>query len=179
MKNLITLLTLILTINVSYGQNESTLTAEDRLEILDSMQYASNRKVISTVDIDSLENELTMLINNLRVKNNLNTLKTNKSLKLYSSKWSDHILNTHNLSHSNIREGGVTAENVWAYFMWGKIWVKREYITSLANDIYNDWLTSPLHKKNMLLSNIKEIGVSISIDKRGYNKQVGATMVVN
>ena len=179
MKNLITLLTLILTINVSYGQNESTLTAEDRLEMLDSMQYASNRKVISTVDIDSLENELTMLINNLRVKNNLNTLKTNKSLKLYSSKWSDHILNTHNLSHSNIREGGVTAENVWSYFMWGKIWVKREYITSLANDIYNDWLTSPLHKKNMLLSDIKEIGVSISVDKRGYNKQVGATMVVN
>jgi len=30
-----------------------------------------------------------------------------------------------------------------------------------------------------LLSDIKEIGVSISIDKRGYNKQVGATMVVN
>ena len=159
MKNLITLLLLILTINVSYGQNESTLTAEDRLEMLDSMQYASNRKVISSVDMDSLENELTILINNLRVKNNLNTLKTNESLKLYSSNWSDHILKTRRLSHSNIKEGGVTAENVWSYFMWGTIWVEKEYITSLANDIYNDWLTSPLRHSNTVDASYRGVNI--------------------
>jgi uncharacterized protein YkwD len=129
------------------------------------------------MNIDSLENVLVKKINNFRTENGLNPLIENDSLSEYSKKWSENMLLQDKIYHSNITENGIVSENVYMSKGFGVFPMEKEYISLVTDRIFNSWLKSEKHRKNMLIDDVKSIGLSIVLIPNGMVDE-SSTMVM-
>ena len=166
MKNLVILFSLLLSVK-GYSQNDMV-----------SYSIENNKKVVSQMDIDSLENVLIGMINSFRVSKGLIVLTKDESLSIYADKWSSNMLVKNKIYHSDIQSNSIVAENVYISKSFGVFPMTKEYVSEVTNRIYNSWLTSEKHKKNMLTEGINKIGVSIVLLPNGMIDE-SSTMVVN
>jgi len=180
MKNLITLALVLVTLT-SYSQSDWKPSEQQRKEwskqIYEDISN-DNETVLSKFDIDSLELELLTLINNLRRDNNLKPLSIKDNLIVYSDKWCEILMNTKRLKHSNLSDNNIKGENIYGTFSFGTIRLTDDMVKDTPTQIFNGWLSSKLHKSNMLLDNISNVGISIQIDV-DENYDITSTMVVN
>ncbi len=167
MKNSI-LLIFLLIVPVMFGQKELNFTEYCHL---------NNKRIVDEVNIDSLEGVLIQKINNLRKENGINTLIEDDSLSIYSKIWSQNMLLQDNIHHSNITENGIVSENVYMSKGFGVFPMEKEYLSSVTDRIFNSWLKSEKHRKNMLIDDVKSIGLSIVLIPNGMVDE-SSTMVV-
>ena len=167
MKNLI-LLFLLLIGTVIFGQKEFNLT---------DYCYMNNVKIVDEMNIDSLEGVLIQKINNLRKENGLNPLIEEDSLSIYSKIWSQNMLLLDKIHHSNITENGIVSENVYMSKGFGVFPMEKEYMSLVTDRIFNSWLKSEKHRMNMLIDDLKSIGLSIVLIPNGMMDE-SSTMVV-
>jgi uncharacterized protein YkwD len=139
--------------------------------------HLNNKRIVDEVNIDSLEGILIQKINNLRKENGLNPLIEDDSLSMYSKIWSQNMLLQDNIHHSNITENGIVSENVYMSKGFGVFPMEKEYISLVTDKIFLSWITSEKHKKNMLLDDVKFIGLSIVLIPNGMVDE-SSTMVV-
>jgi|32_taG_2_1085360.scaffolds.fasta_scaffold04599_2 uncharacterized protein YkwD len=137
-----------------------------------------NEKTFTKYDIDSIENEIIILINNLRLENGLNKVVKENSLEEYSFNLGENLLHSKEFKHSDIQNNDIVVENLFLINSFGTIPFTDERMESLSKEIYDNWFTSTKHRENMLSPNIKNIGVSINI-KYSENYKVVSTMVGN
>ena len=166
MKNLVILFSLLLSVK-GYSQNDMV-----------SYSIENNKKVVSQMDIDSLETVLIGMINSFRVSHGLSVLTIDESLSIYADEWSVNMLSKNKIYHSDIQINSSVAENVYISKSFGVFPMTKEYVSEVTNRIYNSWLTSEKHKKNMLTEGINKIGVSIVLLPNGMVDE-SSTMVVN
>jgi len=166
MKNLIILISIILSVK-GYSQNDMT-----------SYSIQNNKKVVSLMNIDSLENVLIDKINSFRVEHNLNLLSKDDSLFVYANKWSMNMLDRNKIYHSDIRNNDIVAENVYMSKSFGTFPMEIGYVSEVTDRIFKSWVNSEKHKNNMLLNGVNKIGVSIVLLPNGMIDE-SATMVVN
>jgi uncharacterized protein YkwD len=166
MKNLVILFSLILGVE-AYSQNDMV-----------SYSIENNKKVVSQMDIDSLETVLIGMINSFRVSHGLSVLTKDESLSIYADEWSVNMLNKNKIYHSDIQSNSIVAENVYISKSFGVFPMTKEYVSEVTNRIYNSWLTSEKHKKNMLTEGVNKIGISIVLLPNGMVDE-SSTMVVN
>ena len=167
MKNLILLFFLLIG-TVIFGQKEFNFT---------DYCYMNNVRIVEEMNVDSLEGVLIQKINNLRKENGLNPLIEDDSLSMYSKIWSQNMLLQDNIHHSNITENGIVSENVYMSKGFGVFPMEKEYISLVTDKIFLSWITSEKHKKNMLLDDVKSIGLSIVLIPNGMVDE-SSTMVV-
>jgi uncharacterized protein YkwD len=139
--------------------------------------YSNNKNRVKEMNIDSLENVLVKKINNFRTENGLNPLIENDSLSEYSKKWSENMLLQDKIYHSNITENGIVSENVYMSKGFGVFPMEKEYISLVTDRIFNSWLKSEKHRKNMLIDDVKSIGLSIVLIPNGMVDE-SSTMVM-
>jgi uncharacterized protein YkwD len=139
--------------------------------------YSNNKNRVKEMNIDSLENVLVKKINNFRTENGLNPLIENDSLSEYSKKWSENMLLQDKIYHSNITENGIVSENVYMSNGFGVFPMEKEYISLVTDRIFNSWLKSEKHRKNMLIDDVKSIGLSIVLIPNGMVDE-SSTMVM-
>jgi uncharacterized protein YkwD len=166
MKNLVILFSLLLGVE-AYSQKDMV-----------SYSIENNKKVVSQMNIDSLETVLIGMINSFRVSNGLSVLTKDESLSTYADEWSVNMLNKNKIYHSDIQSNSIVAENVYISKSFGVFPMTKEYVSEVTNRNYNSWLTSEKHKKNMLTEDINKIGVSIVLLPNGMVDE-SSTMVVN
>ena len=167
MKNLI-LLFLLLIGTVIFGQKEFNFT---------DYCYMNNVRIVKKMNIDSLEGVLIQKINILRKENGLYPLVQDDSLSIYSKIWSENMLLQDYIHHSNITENGIVTENVYMSQGFGVFPMEKEYMSMVTDRIFLSWITSEKHKKNMLLDDVKSIGLSIVLIPNGMVDE-SSTMVV-
>ena len=97
MKNLVILFSLLLSVR-GYSQNDMV-----------SYSIENNKKVVSQMDIDSLENVLIGMINSFRVSKGLIVLTKDESLSIYADKWSSNMLDKNKIYHSDIQSNSIVA----------------------------------------------------------------------
>jgi uncharacterized protein YkwD len=139
--------------------------------------HLNNKRIVDEVNIDSLEGILIQKINNLRKENGLNPLIEDDSLGIYSKIWSQNMLLLDKIHHSNITENGIVSENVYMSKGIGVFPMEKEYLSSVTDRIFNSWITSEKHRNNMLLEDVKSIGLSIVLIPIGMVDE-SSTMVV-
>ena len=139
--------------------------------------HLNNKRIVDEVNIDSLEGVLIQKINNLRKENGLNPLIEDDSLSIYSKIWSQNMLLQDNIHHSNITENGIVSENVYMSKGFGIFPMEKEYMSLVTDRIFNSWLKSEKHRKNMLKDDVKYIGLSIVLIPNGMLDE-SSTMVV-
>lgn len=166
MKKLVVSLSLLVSV-VSFGQDYFT-----------EYCYSNNKKIVSELNIDSLENVLLRKINDFRVQNGLNVLNEDENLNTYSEKWSRNMLSKDKIYHSIIGDNGIVTENVFMTKSFGVFPMEKNNLLTIADRIFKSWLNSENHKNNMLLKDVKNIGVSIVLIPNGMIDE-SATMVVN
>lgn len=166
MKKLVVSLSLLVSV-VSFGQDYFT-----------EYCYSNNKKIVSDLNIDSLENVLLLKINDFRVDNGLNVLIIDETLNTYSEKWSRNMLSKDKIYHSSIGDNGIVSENVFMTKSFGVFPMEKNNLLTIADRIFKSWLNSENHKNNMLLKDVKNIGVSIVLIPNGMIDE-SATMVVN
>lgn len=137
-----------------------------------------NEKTFTKYDIDSIENEVIILINNLRTQKGLNKVVKENSLGDYSFNLGEQLLHSKEFKHSDIEGNNIRVENLFLISSFGTMPFTDERMESLPKEIYDNWFTSTKHRENMLSPNIKNIGVSINI-KYSENYKVVSTMVGN
>ena len=167
MKNSIAIFFLFMLFN-ALGQAQFNLT---------DYCYSNNKNIVKKVNIDSLENVLLEKINNLRIENGINPLIEDDSLSAYSKLWSENMLLKDKIYHSNITENGITSENVYLSKSFGVFPMEKEYLSSITERIFNSWLKSEKHRENMLIDDVKSIGISIVLIANGMVDE-SSTMVV-
>jgi uncharacterized protein YkwD len=167
MKNLILLFFLLIGV-VSFGQKEFNFT---------DYCYMNNVRIVEEMNIDSLEGVLIQKINNLRIENGINPLIEDDSLSAYSKLWSENMLLKDKICHSNITENGIASENVYLSKSFGVFPMEKAYILLVTDRIFNSWITSEKHRNNMLLEDVKSIGISIVLIPNGMVDE-SSTMVV-
>jgi uncharacterized protein YkwD len=167
MKNSISIFFLFMLFN-ALGQSQFNFT---------EYCFSNNKNRIKEMNIDSVENVLVKKINNLRIENGINPLIENDSLNEYSKKWSENMLLKDKIYHSNINENGIVAENVYLSISFGVFPIEKEYLSSVTDRIFNSWITSEKHRNNMLLEDVKSIGLSIVLIPNGMVDE-SSTMVV-
>ena len=167
MKNLILLFFLFIG-TVIFGQKEFNFT---------DYCYMNNVRIVEEISIDSLEGLLIQKINNLRKENGINPLIEDDSLSIYSKIWSQNMLLQDNIHHSNITENGIVSENVYMSKGFGVFPMEKEYLSLVTDRIFLSWITSEKHKKNMLLDDVKSIGLSIVLIPNGMVDE-SSTMVI-
>jgi uncharacterized protein YkwD len=79
--------------------------------------------------------------------------------------------------HSNITENGIVSENVYMSNGFGVFPMEKEYISLVTDRIFNSWLKSEKHRKNMLIDDVKSIGLSIVLIPNGMVDE-SSTMVM-
>lgn len=166
MKKLVVSLSLLVSV-VSFGQDYFT-----------EYCYSNNKKIVSDLNIDSLENVLLLKINDFRVDNGLNVLIIDETLNTYSEKWSRNMLSKDKIYHSSIGDNGIVSENVFMTKSFGVFPMEKNNLLTIADRIFKSWLNSENHKNNMLLRDVKNIGLSIVLIPNGMIDE-SATMVVN
>jgi len=166
MKKLVVSLSLLISV-VSFGQDYFT-----------EYCYSNNKKIVNELNIDSLENVLLRKINDFRVENGLNVLNVDENLNTYSEKWSRNMLSKDKIYHSSIGDNGIVSENVFMTKSFGVFPMEKNNLLTIADRIFKSWLNSENHKNNMLLKDVKNIGVSIVLIPNGMIDE-SATMVVN
>jgi len=167
MKNLITLLVLLVTNLIAYSQ----------LDMVE-FSYENNKKIVKNINLDSLELVLVQKINTFRVENGLSVLSIDKSLSKYSKNWTLTMSQKKTLNHSRIENSNIIAENVFSTISFGVFPMEKEYINDVANRIFKGWCSSTNHKNNMLNKDVSNIGVSIILIPNGMIDEY-STMVVN
>lgn len=167
MKNLI-LLYFLLIAPIIFGQKEFNFT---------DYCFMNNVRIVEEMNIDSLEGVLIQKINNLRKENGINPLIEDDSLSIYSKIWSQNMLLKDNIHHSNIPENGIVSENIYMSKGYGVFPMEKEYMSLVTDRILNSWITSEKHRNNMLLENVKSIGLSIVLIPNGMVDE-SSTMVV-
>jgi uncharacterized protein YkwD len=167
MKNSIAIFFLFMLFN-ALGQAQFNLT---------DYCYSNNKNIVKKVNIDSLENVLLEKINNLRIENGINPLIEDDSLSAYSKLWSENMLLKDKIYHSNITENGIASENVYLSKSFGVFPMEKAYILLVTDRIFNSWITSEKHRNNMLLEDVKSIGLSIVLIPNGMVDE-SSTMVV-
>jgi uncharacterized protein YkwD len=167
MKNSIAIFFLFMLFN-ALGQAQFNLT---------DYCYSNNKNIVKKVNIDSLENVLLEKINNLRIENGINPLIEDDSLSTYSKLWSENMLLKDKIYHSNITENGIASENVYLSKSFGVFPMEKAYILLVTDRIFNSWITSEKHRNNMLLEDVKSIGLSIVLIPNGMVDE-SSTMVV-
>lgn len=167
MKNLILLFFLLIG-TVIFGQKEFNFT---------DFCYINNVRIVEEMNIDSLEDVIIQKINNLRKKNGLNPLIEDDSLGIYSKIWSQNMLLLDKIHHSNITENRIVFENVYVSKGFGVFPMEKEYMSLVTDRIFNSWLKSEKHRKNMLIDDVKSIGLSIVLIPNGMVDE-SSTMVV-
>lgn len=167
MKNLILLFFLLIGI-VSFGQKEFNFT---------DYCYMNNVRIVEEMNIDSLEGVLIQKINNLRKENGIKPLVLNDSLISYSKNWSSNMLSNNKIYHTNITDNGIVSENVYFSKSFGVFPMEKEYLSSVTDRIFNCWITSEKHRNNMLLEDVKSIGLSIVLIPNGMVDE-SSTMVL-
>ena len=105
-------------------------------------------------------------------------LTKNGSLSNYAYNWSVNMSNKNKLYHSDIENNNIVAENVFSVKSFGSFPMEKKFVLTQANVIFDSWFSSKYHKRNMLLPNINEIGISILFLPNGMI-DVFSTMVVN
>jgi uncharacterized protein YkwD len=140
--------------------------------------YSNNKKIVSELNIDSLENVLFKKINDFRIQNGLYVLVMDESLNKYSEKWSRNMLSKDKIYHSSIGENGIVSENVYFTKGFGVFPMEKKDILMISDKIFKSWVNSEKHRNNMLLENVENIGVSIVLLPNGMIDE-SATMVVN
>ena len=168
MKNLILLSSFLLLTNLLLSQGW------DPIEYC----YGNNKKIVSELNIDSLENVLLDKINTFRQENGLNVLTLDSSLYKYSMGWNYSMYSKKNIEHSNISNYNIIAENVYMTISFGNFPMEKDYVYSISDRIFNGWLSSKKHKENMLNKDVTKIGVSILMIPNGMIDEY-STMVVN
>lgn len=143
-----------------------------------SYSIENNKKVVSQMNIDSLETVLIGMINTFRVENGLSVLTKDETLSVYADNWSSNMLDKNKIYHSDIQSNNIVAENVYISKSFGVFPMTKEYVSEVTNRIYNSWLTSEKHKNNMLTDGVNKIGVSIILLPNGMVDE-SSTMVVN
>ena len=166
MKNLILSLSFLVS-TMSFGQDRFT-----------EYCYSNNKKIVNEINIDSLENVLLSKINDFRSKNGLNSLVMDESLNTYSENWSKNMLSKDKIHHSTISENGIVSENVFMTKTFGIFPMEKDHILTISDRIFKSWVNSEWHRKNMLIENVKNIGLSIVLIPNGMIDE-SATMVVN
>jgi uncharacterized protein YkwD len=140
--------------------------------------YSNNKKIVSELNIDSLENVLFKKINDFRKQNGLNVLVMDESLNKYSEKWSRNMLSKDRIYHSSIGENGIVSENVYCTKGFGVFPMEKKDILMISDKIFKSWVNSEKHRNNLLLENVENIGVSIVLIPDGMIDE-SASMVVN
>ena len=166
MKKLVVSLSLLVSV-VSFGQDYFT-----------EYCYSNNKKIVKELNIDSLENVLLRKINDFRVQNGLNVLIIDETLNTYSEKWSRNMLSKDKIYHSRIGDNDIVSENVFMTKSFGVFPMEKNNLLTIADRIFKSWLNSENHKNNMLLRDVKNIGLSIVLIPNGMIDE-SATMVVN
>lgn len=166
MKNLVILFSLILGVE-AYSQKDMV-----------SYSIENNKKVVSQMNTDSLETVLITMINSYRVEKGLSILTKDTFLCNYADIWSTNMLSKNKIYHSDISSNNIVAENVYISKSFGVFPMTKEYVSDVTVRIFNSWLTSEKHNKNMLNGDIKKIGVSIVLLPNGMVDE-SSTMVVN
>jgi len=166
MKKLVVSLSLLVSV-VSFGQDYFT-----------EYCYSNNKKIVKELNIDSLENVLLRKINDFRVQNGLNVLIIDETLNTYSEKWSRNMLSKDKIYHSSIGDNDIVSENVFMTKSFGVFPMEKNNLLTIADRIFKSWLNSENHKNNMLLRDVKNIGLSIVLIPNGMIDE-SATMVVN
>ena len=113
----------------------------------------------------------------MRIENGINPLIEDDSLSAYSKLWSENMLLKDKIYHSNITENGITSENVYLSKSFGVFPMEKEYLSSITERIFNSWLKSEKHRENMLIDDVKSIGISIVLIANGMVDE-SSTMVV-
>ena len=179
MKNLLILFSVILFVNC-HSQTQQELDDLEKKWSEEFNQYVikNNQRIVSQVNIDSLETILINKINSLRLDSGLVILTKNGSLSNYADNWSVNMSNKNKLYHSDIENNNIVAENVFSVKSFGSFPMEKKFVLTQANVIFDSWFSSKYHKRNMLLPNINEIGISILFLPNGMI-DVYSTMVVN
>ena len=151
---------------------------------------SKNKKTIKNYSIDSIELTIVNQINKLRKSNGLNELeievktkvKTKKdkidiNLNTYCSVHSQNQLVSNEIYHSNIQSNSITSENCYILKVFGGWWPLD--LKQLSSKIYDSWITSKLHTRNMLVSG-NTIGIAIELYpiNSGAGYDISSTMVI-
>jgi uncharacterized protein YkwD len=139
--------------------------------------YTNNKKIVSELNIDSMENVLLDKINDFRKQNGLNVLDIDESLNTYSEQWSKNLLSKDKMYHSRIGENNILSENVYMTKSFGVFPMEKSHILTISDRIFKSWLNSENHRNNLLSENVKNIGISIIVIPNGMVDE-SATMVV-
>lgn len=140
--------------------------------------YTNNKKIVSELNIDSLENVLLDKINDFRKQNGLNVLNMDESLNTYSEEWSKNLLSKDKIYHSRIGENNILTENIYMTKSFGVFPMEKSHILTISDRIFTSWLNSENHRNNLLIENVNNIGISIVIIPSGMVNE-SATIVVN
>jgi len=153
---------------ITFGQNQFNFS---------NYCYVNNKRIVDEMNIDSLEGKLIQKINNFRKEYGLHPLVKDDSLSNYSKLWSQNMLSKDKIHHSSIKENNIVSENVYLSKSFGVFPMEKEFMFSVTDRIFQSWLTSEKHRKNMLLEDVKSIGLSIVLIANGMVDE-SSTMVL-
>lgn len=136
-----------------------------------------SKKEYNKINFDSLSLETIKLINKYRKENGLSVLSVDKSLVEYSKNWGKTICDNQTLSHSDIKNVGIIAENIYGTFIYGTFFCNADYFKNEPKSIFESWVSSSFHNKNMLNTEATKIGFYIYTEYNGEYK-MRAVMVL-
>jgi len=170
MKKLLLLSVSLLIAAVSFSQ---TAKSDPMLNFF----ISKNKKTIKKYSIDSIELTIVNQINKLRKSNGLNELEIDINLNTYCSVHSQNQLVSNEIYHSNIQSNSITSENCYILKVFGGWWPLD--LKQLSSKIYDSWITSKLHTRNMLVSG-NTIGIAIELYpiNSGAGYDISSTMVI-
>lgn len=114
---------------------------------------------ISSIDIDQFRNDLLWLINNLRNKNWLNSIKIDPALNNISQSYANYMFTNLHFDH-NDKNWKTIIDRLnnasYKYSYYGENLAKWVYT---AQETFNGRYNSPAHRDNILNSNFDTIGI--------------------
>lgn len=141
------------------------------------MLVERSKKEYNKINFDSLSLETIKLVNKYRKENGLSVLFVDKSLIEYSKNWGKTMCDNETLSHSDIKSADIIAENIYGTFIYGTFFCNADYFKNEPKSIFESWVSSPFHNKNMLNTEATKIGFYIYTEYNGEYK-MRAVMVL-
>ena len=146
---------LLISLSFTFCSNEPELEVYTNTEILNTKSSYSQ-----------IENEISDLVNEYRVKNNLSTLAVLNIVSSVADSHTNYMIQNGAVSHDNFQERVANLKNNANAKSIGE---NVAYGYSSAQSALNGWLNSPEHKKIIDTSTFTHFGISTKTDKEGRN----------